>query len=689
MTDSTPYQDFPTAATFYITELGFAIGTVHEGTKVPVDGHNNVTRDPELIKGTLENHPGRGLFANLVESNVIELDVDVRGDHDGHDDLRALEDRLGPLPATLTATTPSDGRKLVFRRPEGFKGRNRNLPDKDGNIEVRVNGSLTLPPTAYPGGGFYGWVEGHAPGEVEIAELPPEWIDYLQRVEKKQDGEKFQFNGQIPEGHRRRELLRYAGSLRKAGTPDDLLDAAVVLANEQKCNPSLPTSEVKQNILRSAHQWPVGDPPHVLMFDGGNGDKRNGGQKLEAVAYSEITPERVEYVLPGIPRRMGTMLAGHAGLGKSLVKAAWTARVTKPFGQRRAMNVLLLDAEDSAEAVTRPRLEAAGATLERVFLLSTREHGISLPDDISALGEIVEKHFIELLFIDPINGYLGGADYFKDPEVRRVLTPLIGRDGLADRHNIGVVLLTHLKKGHEPEALHRIGGSVAFGALVRSGFVLDRNPDDEHGEQGVERNLAHMKNNVGPKLATTLHKIEPVVIAKKIETAKITYVGESEIGANELLSRLSASNGKRRTLTEQCAQAIRNLLKDGRRDGDEIKSLLESAGHSTRTIQRAATEIVGVEYDNEDFPKRTFWKLPEKPEEPPKDDGSPVAPNPDGATEQEEVGAIGESTAQSQILPAADPVAPTDSPHAPDGATGANGTKPRRINPAYANGRNP
>jgi Bifunctional DNA primase/polymerase, N-terminal len=61
--------------------------------------------------------------------------------------------------------------------------------------------------------------------EAQLTELPQAWLDFCQRQDKRQNGERFQLDAEkIPVGRRRRELLRYAGQLVASGVAGDLLD---------------------------------------------------------------------------------------------------------------------------------------------------------------------------------------------------------------------------------------------------------------------------------------------------------------------------------------------------------------------------------------------------------------------------------------------------------------------------------
>jgi RecA-family ATPase len=85
-----------------------------------------------------------------------------------------------------------------------------------------------------------------------------------------------------------------------------------------------------------------------------------------------IVIEPVEWLVPGwIPLGVLTVLDGDPGLGKSTLLIDIAARVTSHgmlFNNQQGPigTVILMSAEDPAENTIRPRLEAAGAYVERI-----------------------------------------------------------------------------------------------------------------------------------------------------------------------------------------------------------------------------------------------------------------------------------------------------------------------------------
>lgn len=104
--------------------------------------------------------------------------------------------------------------------------------------------------------------------------------------------------------------------------------------------------------------------------------KSESGSRIAYRRASEIQAKPVNWLWHGrIARGKVSMLAGNPGLGKSQITASMAATVTTggtwPVDRARCErgNVVFLSAEDDAEDTIRPRLEAAGADLARVYIL--------------------------------------------------------------------------------------------------------------------------------------------------------------------------------------------------------------------------------------------------------------------------------------------------------------------------------
>ena len=168
------------------------------------------------------------------------------------------------------------------------------------------------------------------------------------------------------------------------------------------------------------------------------------GDSNGRIAYrraSDVKAKPIRWLWPGrIARGKATMLAGNPGLGKSQTAGAdMAARVSTgggwPDGGRcERGNVVILSAEDDAEDTIRPRLEAAGADLSRVFILdavvdgyradgSEAHRAFNLKGDLFRLGRMLEEiDGAALIVIDPITAYLGETDSHKNAEIRARLS---------------------------------------------------------------------------------------------------------------------------------------------------------------------------------------------------------------------------------------------------------------------------
>lgn len=255
---------------------------------------------------------------------------------------------------------------------------------------------------------------------------------------------------------------------------------------------------------------------------------------VHLVPADRITPEAVRWAWVGrIPLGAVTLLVGDPGLGKSTLTIEIAARLSQ--GQLdgdlkgEPAVVALATAEDALAHVVRPRLDAAGADLARVHLVTVCRDGVTgglvLPEDVDDLADRLRAVGARMLVVDPLVAHLPGAiDAHKDQHVRQALAPL-GR--LAERLGLAVVCVVHLNKGHDAAVIARVSGSVGFVAAARSVLLLGSDPDDREGSTRV---VLHGKSNLSPLAPALRVRVEGrtiVVGDRHVETSAIAWCGEA------------------------------------------------------------------------------------------------------------------------------------------------------------------
>ncbi|NOU08631.1 MAG: AAA family ATPase [Nitrospira sp.] len=290
------------------------------------------------------------------------------------------------------------------------------------------------------------------------------------------------------------------------------------------------------------------------------------------------------------------MIAGHPGFGKSQAAISITATVSTggTFSTADAPceigTTIILSAEDGAEDTLRPRLEAAGADLSRVFIIDAVADRSSvdgprvfdLKRDLGKLGDMIRViGGASLIVIDPISAYLGGTDSHKNAEVRSLLTPLAS---FAEEHGVAVVCISHFNKNMQTEAIMRITGSLAFVAAARSAYVVVQDPENE-----ARRLFLPLKNNLGPDRTGLAFTVEPVQLDSDegpIQTSRILWeAGVVTTTAKEAMA--PPLNSGEQTELESAKGFLRALLADGPVSSKQIRADVMGAGHSWGTIRRA------------------------------------------------------------------------------------------------------
>lgn len=333
---------------------------------------------------------------------------------------------------------------------------------------------------------------------------------------------------------------------------------------------------------------------------------------------SEVKPEPINWLWGGrIARGKLSIIAGDPGLGKSQIAASMAAIITTggqwPVDRTRAAtgNVIILSAEDDAADTIRPRLDAAGAEVARIYILDAipevTEEGVirrafSLKTDLSNLEGMVDAiGGAALVVIDPISAYLGNADSHKNAEVRALLAPL---SELAARLSIAVVGVSHLNKGGAGGALMRVTGSLAFVAAARATYLVSKDPDNQR-----RRLFLPAKNNIGPDQTGLAFTVEGHLLDGGIETSRIMW--EPDPVAMTADEAMSQEDPEERSALQEAKEFLMEQLGTGPVAATALKKAAAATDHAWATVRRAKTAL-GVEVKREGFGKDSIslWKLP-------------------------------------------------------------------------------
>jgi putative DNA primase/helicase len=341
------------------------------------------------------------------------------------------------------------------------------------------------------------------------------------------------------------------------------------------------------------------------------------GVKLVRATDIEAVP--VQWLWHGwLARGKLTILAGDAGTGKTTLALALAATVTTggnwPDGVRgkEAGNILMWSGEDDYADTIKPRLQAAGADMTRVFFVrSVVDPGTDEAVPFDPARDIPEleraiQHIggASLLIVDPIVSAVPG-DMHRANDVRRALQALVN---LAESRRCAVLGITHFSKGSvgaSPQS--RVIGSQAFSALARTVLVAAK-------QDGTDaRVLARAKNNLGLDDGGVGYTIEPA-LAGELHTTRAVWGECIEGTARDILGTIETP--KADTELERVQDFLQELLADGPTDSRQVRDDANGSGYSWATVRRAK-DALGVLAERSNAPGNRggsvyLWSLPPK-----------------------------------------------------------------------------
>ena len=264
-------QDSPMllAALELAERMEFAVFPLRPKGKQPLTKHG--FKDASTDSAVIRQWWGRWPQANIggrtgIESGIIVLDIDKHGDADGFVTLANKHSGEGerlPRTDTLRVRTGGGGLHVFLKHPGGHvQGGNGKLGP---GLDVKADGGyIVLPPSIHPNGKRYRWDTGCDLSHTPIAEMPG-WVRAALNNGHGGGGKLAPPIGDvIPVTERNDKLASLAGTMRRRGTSQAAIEAALLEENATKCRPPLPDDEVRKIARSVARYEPAADPAPVM-----------------------------------------------------------------------------------------------------------------------------------------------------------------------------------------------------------------------------------------------------------------------------------------------------------------------------------------------------------------------------------------------------------------------------------------
>ncbi len=464
------------------------------------DGFRSASKDLSKLKDWWRQYPQANIaIATGKVSNIVVLDVDPR--HGGFDSLAKYS-----LPQTMKARTGGGGEHYFFRPGEREI---RNSAGKLGaGLDIRGDSGYVVAPPSNHLQGVYEWENWD-----QIAEMPEFFRVFsafrgensekelsTNHTKNTKHQPNYDTSAFFPAGTRNNELASLAGTMRRRGFGESAIRQALLIENQERCQPPLAAAEVKE-IAGSISRYKSGKncrgeacPRPPVEPKGQEGQARvlplQGDLKVwnlnEFLSRSFETKENMCFEAG---RGDLVMLAARTNGGKStllrncLLSLA-TGRKFAPFvPEQRPRRVMLLDFEaDEAElqrdllVMTRdfslPERELLAENFRLIPKGFVRGEMFQLNRHFNLAHSIIKEHLSEVIVIDNISSAFTLNDENNNAEVTgKVVKPLFK---LAQTSGAAVVFAHHIGKMSEisRDEVYLGRGASALACLAKTVFNL-------------------------------------------------------------------------------------------------------------------------------------------------------------------------------------------------------------------------
>ena len=317
------------------------------------------------------------------------------------------------------------------------------------------------------------------------------------------------------------------------------------------------------------------------------------------IRASEVVSTPVQWLWDGwLPAGKIVLLEGNPGCGKSTLAIDLVASITtgRPLPSGEAtdpVDALIFSAEDGIEDTIRPRLDAAGADVDKVHLWEPSSPMFQLPRTANWLRDKILEHDIRLVVLDTLLSFLGaGINSHHAQDVRRALTPVFQ---VSSETGATVLALRHLSKSAGMSAMNRGMGSIAFTGLARAVWHAGTHPDEE----GMV--LSIVKNN----LAVTQRSRRYTVVDNAGHPV-IAWGDTCDLVADDLV--VEANHAP--SALDDATDWLEEVLSSGHVPANQLNEDAVHAGISEATLRRAKKRL-GVKSNR--INSRSYWELPAQP----------------------------------------------------------------------------
>jgi hypothetical protein len=324
--------------------------------------------------------------------------------------------------------------------------------------------------------------------------------------------------------------------------------------------------------------------------------------RLRVAALTGRKRSRTETLTPRFkaPRGAVTVVVGVQGIGKGTIISRIVSDETLA-----GHGVGIVSDEDSIEATILPRLQAAGADLDRVHVfeaIDPDDIGVLVPRDNAEIAAAVERYEMRLLILDPWTNHLDVPDIDKG-HVRKALMPFakMCRDS-----RLAALLSAHPNRRDTDDPLTAIAHASAVSQVARAAYhvVIDPTQGTLNQKENHYRLLIHAKANLTAWGDTLRYRLVPTLLTAEdgqpeVDTVRAEYDGVEDAIPDyaaarqgiRRLERAQPSEADDRTAEGRAKQFLLEYLAAEPRSPEDVKQAAEHAGHSKRTIERARKSV--------------------------------------------------------------------------------------------------